>query len=302
VALNDLRNIEFRMGSLFEPVQGERFDLIVVNPPFAISPESRLVFRDGGMEGDGFVERVVREAPHYLKEDGFVQLTAQWAHIRGLPWQDRLREWLRESGCDAWVLKMATQSPAAYAVNWLSETERLDGEAYASRWESWMTYYERRDIEAISTGLIAMRKTNRPTHWHRFEEDAERVDEDAGRFVETGFRLRDFSAAASDEALLETSFSISQDARLRQRSWSSGEGWSAEKWVLAMTRGIHYTGNVDGRVIGLLGRCNGERPLGDLINELAIFMEVDAERIMVSVLEIVRRLMERGFILPKQLL
>ncbi len=32
-ALNGLKNVEFRQGSLFDPVEGERFDLIVCNPP-----------------------------------------------------------------------------------------------------------------------------------------------------------------------------------------------------------------------------------------------------------------------------
>ena len=40
-ALNGVGNIEFREGSLLEPVTGERFDLIVSNPPYVISPESR---------------------------------------------------------------------------------------------------------------------------------------------------------------------------------------------------------------------------------------------------------------------
>jgi methylase of polypeptide subunit release factors len=30
----------------FAPVAGERFDLVVANPPFVISPDSSFVFRD----------------------------------------------------------------------------------------------------------------------------------------------------------------------------------------------------------------------------------------------------------------
>jgi len=32
--------IDVREGSLFEPVEGETFDLIVTNPPFVITPDS----------------------------------------------------------------------------------------------------------------------------------------------------------------------------------------------------------------------------------------------------------------------
>src|SRR5690606_7683158 len=53
--LNGIRNIEFRPGSLFEPVAGERFDRVVSNPPFVITPRAGGVpayeYRDGGMVG-----------------------------------------------------------------------------------------------------------------------------------------------------------------------------------------------------------------------------------------------------------
>src|SRR4051812_27917109 len=38
--LNDVRNVELRAGSFFEPVEGERFDLVFSNPPYVISPET----------------------------------------------------------------------------------------------------------------------------------------------------------------------------------------------------------------------------------------------------------------------
>ncbi len=50
--LNGVEGIEFRLGSLFEPVAGEAFDHIVSNPPFVITPRTEGVpayeYRDGG--------------------------------------------------------------------------------------------------------------------------------------------------------------------------------------------------------------------------------------------------------------
>ena len=51
-ALNGFTNIEVRLGSLFEAVAGERFDLITCNPPYVVSPESRWAYRDSGLQGD----------------------------------------------------------------------------------------------------------------------------------------------------------------------------------------------------------------------------------------------------------
>ena len=58
--MNGLDNIEVREGSRFDSVGGERFDLVLVNPPFAISPDNHFLFRDGGMAGDGFVRALSR--------------------------------------------------------------------------------------------------------------------------------------------------------------------------------------------------------------------------------------------------
>src|SRR5260370_5091809 len=47
-ALNRITNLETRLGSLYEPVRRERIGLILANPPYVISPESSLVYRDSG--------------------------------------------------------------------------------------------------------------------------------------------------------------------------------------------------------------------------------------------------------------
>ena len=62
--LNEV-DLDVRAGSLFEPVAGELFDLIVTNPPFVVSPatDERLVYRDSGLPGDELVRRVVTTRP-----------------------------------------------------------------------------------------------------------------------------------------------------------------------------------------------------------------------------------------------
>jgi protein-L-isoaspartate O-methyltransferase len=69
--LNDVENVEFRQGNLLEPVAGERFDLIVSNAPYVVSPDTRYAFRDGGLASDGFCERLVKESAAHLEEGGF---------------------------------------------------------------------------------------------------------------------------------------------------------------------------------------------------------------------------------------
>ena len=90
-ALNGVA-LDVRGGSLYEPVAGERFDLVVSNPPFVVSPPGgeRLVYRDSGLPGDDVVRRVVTEAPRHLAPGGVAQVLANWVHVAGQPWEERL--------------------------------------------------------------------------------------------------------------------------------------------------------------------------------------------------------------------
>jgi hypothetical protein len=60
--LNGIGNVTFKQGSFFAPVSGEKFDLIVSNPPFVISPSSGLIFQNAGLEGEAVAELCVRDS------------------------------------------------------------------------------------------------------------------------------------------------------------------------------------------------------------------------------------------------
>src|SRR6476659_10202539 len=112
--------VEVREGSFFEPVRGERFDLIATNPPFVISPATgeRLVYRDSGLPGDRVVEDIVRAAPRHLNEGGVCQVLANWVIAQGQPWDERLAPWVADD-CDALVVQREVIDPASYVELWL---------------------------------------------------------------------------------------------------------------------------------------------------------------------------------------
>lgn len=58
---------DLRRGSLFEPVSGERFDLIVSNPPFVVGVGSQdYIYRDSGMAGDALCRTIVEQIGDHL--------------------------------------------------------------------------------------------------------------------------------------------------------------------------------------------------------------------------------------------
>jgi release factor glutamine methyltransferase len=74
--------INFRLGDLFEPVVGERFDLVIFNPPYLpVEPEEALCGPldrawEAGPDGRMIIDRFLHELPNHLTPNGralFVQ-------------------------------------------------------------------------------------------------------------------------------------------------------------------------------------------------------------------------------------
>lgn len=71
-ALNGISNCDWRLGTLFEPVAGERFDLIASQPPFLPhrpgSPP--VLYLHGGPRGDELPLALLAQAPQHLTHEG----------------------------------------------------------------------------------------------------------------------------------------------------------------------------------------------------------------------------------------
>src|SRR5205823_7337283 len=94
-ALNGLTNVETRLGSFFEAVEGERFDLITCNAPYVVSPENRWAFRDSGMRGDEVTRHVVQAAAEHLAEGGFATVVGSWIAANDRVADDRPLAWAK---------------------------------------------------------------------------------------------------------------------------------------------------------------------------------------------------------------
>jgi methylase of polypeptide subunit release factors len=128
-ALNGIHTIEFRPGDGFAPVQDERFDLIVANPPYVISPDSTYAYRDSGLPADQLCYQVVKAAAEHLTEGGFAHVLVSWAHAVDGDWADPLRGWVDGTECDPWLLHYRTSDPIS-CVSWLRPLGGSDPDRY----------------------------------------------------------------------------------------------------------------------------------------------------------------------------
>lgn len=297
--LNGLSNVASVQGHLFEPTQDRRFDLIVSNPPFVISPESRYIYRDGGLPADELCRQILREASTRLEEGGFCQVLCNWAEYAGEDWRHTVARWAEGLGCDTWVMRSESRGAETYASTWIQHTERHDSSDWDQRLEEWLTYFERLGIASVGAGLITMRRASGKTNWIRVDEAPKTMLGPCGEEVMRGFALRDFlETVRKDEVLLQEVLRVGQDASLEQRFVPGEDGWEEIGTKLVKTSGFAYAGTSDTLVANVVAGCRGSSPLIDVVDGILSPLGIPREQISGPLCQAVRGLILQGFLVP----
>jgi hypothetical protein len=299
-ALNEV-DVEDRAGSLFDPVRGELFDLVTTNPPFVVSPATeqpgeRLVYRDSGLPGDEMVRRVVSTAPRHLRPGGCCQVLANWVHRRGEPWQDRVAGWLQDSGCDAWVVQREVADVAEYVELWLKDAGVHGRPDYVDRYDAWLGWFEEEGIEAVGFGWLHLRRVDREPVQH-LEEWPYEVEQPLGAEVADRFSRLDLLAVIDDEALLASRLRSRVD--VRQETLGEPGAADPEAIVLRQQRGMRRARQVDTVEAGLVGACDGDLTVAQILDALASLLGEEPAMLRRQRLGAVRELVTDGFLLPR---
>ncbi|WP_449283312.1 class I SAM-dependent methyltransferase [Leucobacter sp.] len=306
------RRIEFRRGDLFAPVADERFDLILSNPPFVITPRASgapvYEYRDGGMTGDGLAERVVREAPGLLAEDGELLCLANWESPWGANGLERVRGWIAGAAeaagaLDAWVIERDRVEPAQYAETWARDGGSRPGSAeFEGLMEAWLDDFSARRIVAVGLGSIRVRRAAAG----RRGAAAVHIEHAPGGYGAgaPGLRLSaafDAGVAAelmSDAEVLAVRWLL-DDAVSEEREHRPGEE-APRAIVLTTDRPIARRVTADPLLAAALGACDGELALGRIADALATLLEVDAGAAAEALVSGVRELAWFGMLAPAE--
>ena len=312
MALSGLEHVETRLGSLFEPVGGENagadggegFDLIVSNPPFVISPAGRFTYRDGGMAGDELCRSLVAGAGRHLAPGGYCQLLANWQHVRGEDWRDRVAGWIAGTGCDAWVVQREVQDVTQYAELWLRDggDHRESRADYDARYGEWLDTFEAAKVEGIGFGWITLRRppaaapsgaVKASVH---IEEWPHTVEQPLGPEIERWFARQDFLRTHDDAALLAARFRLAEGV-VQEQVGAPGEE-HPEHVILRQSRGMRRATTADTVGAGFVGVCDGELSAGEILDAIAALIQEDPVLLRDRTPEQIRILVEQGFLEP----
>lgn len=290
--------IAFREGSLFEPVTGEQFDLIVSNPPYVMSPPGgdRLTYREGDLVADGLVEAIVRQAPQHLAPGGSLQLLTNWAIIDGVAWEDRLRGWVEGTGLDCWVIERERLDVFAYIEMWLTDAGLAGSADWAPAYRRWLDYFRDLGISEVGMGWLLLTAAGREQPHLRFESWPHAVAQPVGDV----FLAHQSAVDAATQPLDRLLASRPRLGDVAQETVGEPGAEDPTHVILRQRTGLLRAikvGTADGAVLGAL---DGELTLGQVISAVASVLGVEAVDVGAQVVPIVRDALLDQLLLPER--
>jgi len=301
------RHLGLRRGNLLETVAGQRFDLVVSNPPFVITPRRDgpatapvYTYRDGGLVGDAVVARLVRGLGDVLAPGGVAQLLGNWEHRPGETWQERVASWL-PAGLDAFVVQREVQDPAEYAETWARDAGHRPGTAdHDALVERYLDDFEARGVDGVGLGVLTLRSPDADVDQRAPLRRLEEITGPVGGGGPMGAVVADVLAAESwlastdDEALLGAHLITAPDVT-EERFGLPGAS-DPQVVLLRQGGGLQRAVRADTALAGLVGACDGDLAVGQIVAALASLLDEPVGALTSRLLGPVRRLVADGLL------
>lgn len=147
-----------------------RFDTVIANPPFVMSPVAEMIYRDRSLPGDAVGERTVARVATALAPGGRGYVLCNWID-RGSAWSDPVRRWTASLDREVTVTRIRTLEPPEYAAIW---TRTLRAEARPAATRAWAATLQAEGVSRIHVGIIAVTRTTATRRRANFEAQDER--------------------------------------------------------------------------------------------------------------------------------
>ena len=293
---------DLRRGDLFEPVAGERFDLIVSNPPFVISPRRAgfptYEYRDGGRAGHAIVAELARNAGEHLNSGGIAHFLGNWELAAGQDWREVWEGWLEGTGLDAYVVQREVQDAAEYAETWARDGGHRPGtRAYDELVGAWLDDFADRGVAHVGFGVATLHRPVRERPAYRDLVDHRgAVAAPMGPAVLARLEARDWLASHGLVGALERAWVAPADVT-QERHYRIGED---DPCVIRVRQGgaLGEAISADTVLAAFVGVCDGELTAGQALGGIAALLDRPVAEVIAQAAPDLERLIASGMLLP----
>ena len=293
---------DLRRGDLFAPVAGERFDLIVSNPPFVITPRRsdvpRYEYRDGGRAGDAVICSLVRNSGQHLKVGGIAQFLGNWETTAGQDWRDVWADWLEGTGLDAYVVQREVQDVAEYAETWARDGGLRPGTAaHTALVDAWLDDFAERGVERIGFGVATLQRpaTGRAPYVDLVDHHG-RVAAPMGPAVLARVQARAWLAERGLAGVLERAWRAAPDVT-QERHYRVGAE-DPEVILIRQGGGLGEAVRADTVLAAFVGVCDGDLTAGQALGGIAALLDAPVADVIAQAAPAIERLIANGMLQP----
>ena len=298
--------LELLAGSLLEPVAGRRFDLIVTNPPFVLTPpavrEAGLPLMEYRDAGRPVLPGLVAGLGGHLGAGAAAVMLGNWEHRRGRDWRRDVAAWVPDD-LDAWVVEREAQDPVEYAALWLRDgglAPERDLPRFEAALEAWIADFEARGVEGVGLGYLIVHRPDPDSDgaprapWRVLEEVATRPAGPLGEHVARCLEVRSGLAAMDDDAVAGlrpvTAPDVTEERHLRP---GAGE---PDVILIRQGGGFGRVVEVDAALAALVGVADGELSVAQIATAVAALTGADATALRARMVAATRSLAAEGFV------
>jgi hypothetical protein len=182
-----------------------------------------------------------------------------------------------------------------YVELWLDDAGLRGSQGYASRYDSWLGWFEQQGIDAVGFGWLLLRNVGRDVPHVQIESWPYEVEQPLGPHLAAWGQAMDVARAMDDAALLGSRLLVAPDV-VEERFGPPG-GADPERIVLRQQHGLRRARQVSTAVAAMVGACDGELTVAQIADALGTLLKEPVHGLRIELVEAARGLLTEGLLL-----
>lgn len=252
--MNGIENATILEGDLYEPVRNLTFDRIVTHPPYVPAREIKMIFSDGGPDGEQILAGIIQGLPRHLRVGGRFHTLVLGADCEGEAFEQRIRKWLgpQQSEFDIVMVAHSLRPPLEFVARAVAK-----GKVGLPELRFWSDSWVRRKAEFLFYGSILIRR-----HDGSRRAITSRVVSNRGHSPEHQEWLLDWETDCEDPSfrafLMESHPALAADAEVKVLHRLRDGRFAAAACAISSSTPFDSVVRCQDWTVALIAECTGE--------------------------------------------